>query len=144
MGKMKRLRVYLGGLAAGVFIFCANYMLHGLILANDWHAAMTALGRTSTSSNMASSMILFLLQSLVAGIACAWVYAAVRPRFGPGPGTALRSALWVWIMISLSPGLINAAFGLFPSRLVIVPLVGDLVIVVIASQIAGAIYQEAA
>ena len=144
MGKMNRMRVYLGGLVAGIVIFFADYGLHGLMLKNDWTAAMASLGKPQTSQSMASSMGLFFLQALIAGIASAWVYAAIRPRFGPGPGTALRSALWVWVMISLSPSLIHAALDIFPGRLVIVPLIGDLVILIIAGQVAGVIYKEPA
>jgi len=143
MGKMNRKRVYLGGLVAGVFIFFADYLLHGLMLSADWKAAMTALGKAPTPENAASSMLLFGLQSLVVGVAAAWVYAAIRPRLGAGAGTAVRGGLWVWVMASLSPTIVNQAMGLLPSRLIVVPLVGDLIILVIASVIAGAIYQEA-
>ena len=144
MGTMNRTRVYLGGLVAGVFIFLANYVLHGLMLSADWKAAMSALGKAPTSENAASSMILFGLEALVTGVAAAWVYAAIRPRFGAGAGTAVRGGLWVWVMASLGPAIINRALGLFPSRLIVVPLIGDLIILVLASVIAGAIYQEAA
>lgn len=144
MGRMNRMRVYLGGVVAGVFIFCANYVLHGLMLKADWDAAMTALGKSPTPENMASSMGLFALQALVVGVAAAWVYAAIRPRFGAGAGTAVRGGLWVWVMASLSPTIINQAMGLFPSKLIVTPLIGDLIIIVLASMIAGAIYKEAA
>lgn len=144
MGKMNRARVYLGGVLAGVFIFFADYVLHGLLLGADWKAAMAALGKPDTGQNMASSMALFFAQALVVGIAAAWVYASIRPRYGAGPGTAVRGGLWVWIMTSVSPGLIETALGLYPSKLVLVPLVGDLVIIQLASQIAGALYKEAA
>ena len=144
MGTMNRARVYLGGLLAGVFIFFADYLLHGLMLGTDWKAAMAALGKPDTGQNMASSMGLFFAQALVIGIAATWVYASIRPRYGAGPGTAARGGLWVWIMASVSPCIVNTALGLFPSRLVLVPLVGDLIIIMLASQIAGALYKEAA
>jgi hypothetical protein len=35
---------------------------------------------------------------LVLGIALVWTYAAVRPRFGPGPRTAFFSALLFWLL----------------------------------------------
>jgi hypothetical protein len=144
MGRMNRMRVYLGGVVAGVFIFCADYVLHGLMLKADWDAAMTALGKTQTPENMASSMGLFAAQSLVVGVAVSWVYAAIRPRFGAGAGTAVRGGIWVWVMASLSPTLVNTAMGLLPSKLLMTPLVGDLIIIVLASVLAGAIYKEAA
>ena len=144
MGGMNRTRVYLGGLAAGLFIFCADYVLHGVLLGADWKAAMASLGRPDTGQNMATSMGLFFAQAVVAGVAAAWVYAAIRPRYGAGPGTAVRGGLWVWVMTSVSPGLIAMAMGLYPAKLIAVPLVGDLIILLLASQIAGALYKEAA
>lgn len=144
MGKMNRMRVYLGGLVAGIFIFFCNFLLHGLMLGEDWKGAMAALGKSPTPEQQSGSMIYFGAQALVAGFAASWVYAAIRPRFGAGAGTAVRGALWVWAMLSLSPGIINMALGLFPQRLIVVPLIGDLVILVLASVLAGAIYKEAA
>jgi hypothetical protein len=35
--------------------------------------------------------------SFVVGILLVWVYAAIRPRFGPGGKTAVYAALIVWI-----------------------------------------------
>ena len=35
--------------------------------------------------------------SFVIGILLVWVYAAMRPRFGAGPRTAVYAALVVWI-----------------------------------------------
>jgi hypothetical protein len=134
-----------GGLVAGLFIFCADYVLHGVLLGADWKAAMSALGRPEPgSAEQMHSMLMFFAQALVAGVACSWLYAAIRPRFGAGPGTALRAGLWGWVMLSLSGGIVAHAIGLYPLRLVVVPLAGDLVIYSIAAQIAGALYQEAA
>lgn len=31
------------------------------------------------------------------GLLLVWLYAAMRPRFGPGPKTAILAALVVWI-----------------------------------------------
>ena len=135
MGRMNRMRVYLGGLVAGVFIFCADYVLHGLMLKADWDSAMTTLGKSPNPEHMGASMVVFGFQALVVGVAAAWVYAAIRPRFGAGVGTGVRGGLWVWVMASLSPTLVNHAMNLFPTKLIII---------VLASVIAGAIYQEAA
>ena len=144
MGRMNGMRVFMGGLVAGAFIFFANFLLHGLLLSADWKSAMTALGRPSTSENMGSSMALFACQALVVGFSAAWLYASIRPRYGAGAGTAARGGLWVWAMASLGPTFVNQAMGLLPSKLIVVPLVGDLIIILLASEIAGAIYREAA
>jgi hypothetical protein len=48
------------------------------------------------------------------GILVIWTYAAIRPRFGPGPRTAVRAALIPFIGITL----VLAGFtsmGVFPT-----------------------------
>jgi hypothetical protein len=32
------------------------------------------------------------------GLVLVWTYAAIRPRFGPGPKTAVTAALVIWIV----------------------------------------------
>jgi len=35
--------------------------------------------------------------SFIIGMLLVWLYAAIRPRFGPGPKTAVYAALVVWV-----------------------------------------------
>ncbi len=42
-------------------------------------------------------MVLYLGLGFMVGIVAVWMYAAVRPRYGAGPSTTLRMAVWlVW------------------------------------------------
>jgi hypothetical protein len=41
----------------------------------------------------------FVINGFIASTARVWLYAAIRPRFGPGPATAIRAGLaggWVY------------------------------------------------
>jgi hypothetical protein len=58
-------------------------------------------------------MVIFILMSFVAGIVTIWLYAAVRPRLGAGPGTAIIIAIPVWILASLMPATRFSLLGLF-------------------------------
>jgi hypothetical protein len=45
--------------------------------------------------------------------------AAVRPRLGPGPGTALHTGIAVWLLGYWLPMLTWIPMGLFPWNLVV-------------------------
>ena len=47
------------------------------------------------------------------GIAAVWLYAAIRPRYGAGAGTAVRAGVAVWFFTSLLAIIAMRAMGLF-------------------------------
>ncbi len=141
MGKINWGRVILGGLVAGVVINILEFVLHGVLLRSDWEAAMTALGK-SMQAGGAASMVYYNLGGFVAGLAGAWLYAGIRPRYGAGPGTAAKAGLGAWVLGCLGPTLIMMGFGLFNTKLYWFPAIADLVVYQVALQVAGALYQE--
>ena len=50
-----------------------------------------------------------------------WLYAAIRPRYGPGPKTALMAGLAWWVIVSLQSGKWVAA-GFVPVKATLAPL----------------------
>ena len=142
MGKINMGRVILAGLVAGLVADVLGYVTDGVLLASQWDAGMKALGQTNLSSNQ---WIWFNALGLVGGIAVIWVYAAIRPRFGPGPKTAVLAGVAVWFVGSLLP---NLSFmwvgGLFTHQLTLMTTLGNVVEIVIGA-IAGAyLYKESA
>jgi hypothetical protein len=140
MGKINISRVILAGLVAGIVADILGYLVDGILLAPQWASGMTALGRTGFSSNQ---WIWFNLLGLVSGIVLIWIYAAIRPRFGPGVKTAVWAGLAVWVVGSLLPNLSFMWFGgLFSGRLMIMTTLGA-VVEIVAGAIAGAaLYKE--
>ena len=45
MGKINWGRVFLGGLLAGVVLNLFEFVLHSIVLEEDWQAAFAALGK---------------------------------------------------------------------------------------------------
>ena len=84
-----RVRVILGGLLAGLVINIVEYITNGVVLKQAWGQAMQTLGKSAELS--AGAIVMFNVWGFLLGIAAVWLYAAMRPRYGPGASTAIRA-----------------------------------------------------
>jgi hypothetical protein len=133
-------RVFLGGLLAGVFINISEFLLHAVVLKKDLEDAMRSLNRTLPMTGGQTAV--WVLFGFAIGIASVWLYAAIRPRYGPGAGTASRAAVAVWFFGSLLGAIGNANLGLFPSNVLVVGVIWELVQTVIATMLGAWAYKE--
>ena len=142
MGRINVGRVVLGGIVAGIVADVLGYVVDGVLLASQWAEGMKALGRPDFTTNQ---LIGFNIIGLAAGIFTMWLYAAIRPRYGAGPRTAMWAGLAVWFAGVLLPnvGFMGAA-GLFPINLALMTTVGGIVEWVLAALAGAALYQEGA
>lgn len=138
MGKINWSRVLLGGLLAGVIINAVEFLTNGVVLGRDWEAAMKALSRTMSPGALA----VFFIWGFLAGISAIWLYAAARPRFGPGAKSAALTGFAFWIFCYALPTLGTWAFGVFPQRLLVIGTLVGLVEVILASVAGAALYKE--
>jgi len=90
-------RVLLGGLVAGVVINVCEGVMNGVVLANQWAEQMTSLNRSPAGS--IKQILVLNLWGFAAGIMLVWLYAAIRPRLGAGPKTAVCAGLFLWAAI---------------------------------------------
>ena len=143
MGRINWVRVLLGGVVAGVVINIFEFVTNGVFLAADWEALMKALGRTNFPSS--SAAFIFLIWGFLSGIGTIWLYAAVRPRFGPGVKTAVLTGFAFWLLTTVLRTIDDAGVGypfLYPTRLLTI-LVFVCLMQYIAASLAGAwIYKE--
>jgi hypothetical protein len=138
MGKINWGRVLLGGIVAGVVINIFEYVTNGRVLAADWASAMQALGHSMPPN----AVPYFVLWGFLVGIGTVWLYAAVRPRFGSGPGTAILAGFAMWLIGYVFPNLVWLALALVPSRLTVITSLVGFVEIIVATLIGGWIYQE--
>ena len=134
-------RVILGGIVAGIVSDLLGFVVDGVWLAPRWNAGLKALGHGPFAPNQ---FIGFNLLGVACGVVAVWIYAAIRPRFGPGVVTAVKAGAAVWFVGTLLPNLgFMYLAGLFPHRLTLYTTIGGLFEIVIGT-IAGAIvYREA-
>jgi hypothetical protein len=111
MAKINTRRVIIGGIIAGVICFVGDGVVHGILLRDRWAQIMTTLGKGSIEVGSQHPGY-FLAYDLLKGLIAIWLYAAARPRFGPGPATALLAAVTVWLLVIPVPtiGLLPMAF----------------------------------
>ena len=140
MAHTNRARVILGGLLAGLVINIVEYITNGVILREAWAQAMQALGKSGAFTM--GGIVIFNIWGFLLGIAAVWLYAAIRTRYGPGPKTAIRAGLVIWVIAVFLPNLGNYPLGLFPARLLIISTVVALVESVVATLAGAWLYRE--
>ena len=91
-------KVVVGGLAAGVVSNILGYVFFGVLLGPRMEAESVAVAPALQGRGMSGSAIgAHVIAEFVLAILLVWLYAAMRPRFGPGPRTAVYAALAVWL-----------------------------------------------
>jgi hypothetical protein len=138
MGKINITRVLLGGLLAGLVVNVFEFVTNGVVLASQWDAGMKALGRQMPRS----APVAFIVSGFLVGIGAIWLYAAARPRFGPGPQTAALTGLGFWAFGYALPNSGFVALGIFPMRLIVVSTLVGLVELIAASLCGAWFYKE--
>jgi hypothetical protein len=140
MRQINWIRVLIGGIVAGLIIDVVQWLLNGVFLGSEWRQTMQALGRPVQET--AGSIVFYIVLGLVYGILAIGTYAAIRPRFGPGPTAALYAGLGVWLLGYFLPQLTWMPMGLFPARLVAIVMVVGLAEILLATEAGAWIYQE--
>ena len=139
MGKINLGRVILGGLVAGLVMNIGEYVLNEPILGAQWVAAMESLNRQPVGGN---AIALFVVATFILGVTTIWIYAAIRPRMGAGPSTAICAGLLVWFLVSLYPAAFYVAMDLFPQNLLLMAVVWAFFEIPIAAVAGAWFYQE--
>jgi len=109
-------KVITGGLLAGLVMNILDFLNNYLIVGKEFEANATRLGLDPAAAASTTGMVTWVVIDFLLGILLVFIYAAIRPRFGPGVKTAIYSGLMPWagialIMFGLTTG------GLFPMAL---------------------------
>ena len=131
-------RILLGGLVAGVIINASEFLLNGVVLATQMQADLARHNLTMAGW----AMPFYVLMAFVLGLALAWIYAAIRPRFGAGFRTSLIAAAVVWSLAYVLPTVGLLAMGAGDTSSYLLALVWGAAELVIAAAVAGYFYHE--
>jgi len=138
MGKINTARVLLGGLLAGLIINIFEYVLNGVVFASRWADFEKMIGRQMRPG----AIPFFIVSAFVAGIGVVWLYAAARPRLGPGAKTAALTGAAYWFFAHAIPDANSIAAGVVPGRLMATIALIMLVGVILASVCGAWLYKE--
>jgi hypothetical protein len=137
---MNYARVLLGGLVAGIVLNIGEFLLNGVLLAKQMEEFFSKCGLTPPGS---SALIILVMLTFLMGIFIVYVYAAIRPRYGPGPKTAICAGLIAWFCVYFYNNAVGFALGFVPTNLFVIALAWGLVEYILGA-IAGAwVYKEA-
>jgi uncharacterized membrane protein len=135
-------RVVLGGLVAGLIINVVEFAVNGVLLKENWAVAMKAIGRTGEISG--AQMVAFNIVGFLIGIFTIWLYSAIRPRYGPGPKTAICAGAAVWVLGYLLASIAPMVLHILPRRLMAIAILVGLVEVVVGAVVGAWLYTEKA
>ena len=133
-------RVLIGGLVAGLILNVGEFLLNDIVLGAQMKTWLAAHNFQEPATGF---MIVAVLGTLVLGIVMVLGYAAIRPRFGAGPKTAVIAALFAWFGIYLYSGTINGILFGIPTATLLTGIGWGLVEYIVATLAGAALYKEA-
>jgi hypothetical protein len=132
-------RVLVGGVVAGLVINIGEFILNMLVLGAEMEAMVARLNLPPIGGQQ---IAVFTALMFALGIGTVWLYAAVRPRFGAGLGTALCVGAAVWFFAYLYPTVASVTMGMIPAGTATIALVWGLVEVLAGAAVGAWLYQE--
>ena len=140
MGKINWGRVVLCGLVTG-----GTWMaLTAPVLIRGFHESeyVEAL-RAARASARFNPLLVAAPLNFLAGIWIVWLYAAIRPRYGPGPKTAAVAGLAGWLAVAVIEVELSS-LHLLPISLggLAVPLGVSLPVMIVAAMVGAWQYKE--
>jgi hypothetical protein len=139
MGRINVGRVILGGLLAGLVINIGETILNVVVLAQAMEDTLRARNLPALGGTAIGGFVGF---AFLLGIFTVCLYAAIRPRFGPGPKTAVIAGLFVWYFAYFYGASGMLLMGFYPAKVATVGVGWGLVEIVLASVAGAWVYTE--
>jgi hypothetical protein len=139
MTQMNIGRVIAGGLLAGLVVNVGETILNMVVIADDMQSALEARNLPQMTG---AGIGTFVAMAFGLGILMVWLYAAIRPRFGPGVRTAIIAALAIWLLVYVWGGLGDTVMGFMPTGTAVVAMLWGLGESIVATVAGAAVYRE--
>jgi hypothetical protein len=135
-------RVILGGLVGGVVGNVCDFAWNMTVMKDDMTALATRFGVDPAAMNSFAGAAPWIAVDFVFGLLLVFSYAAMRPRFGPGPKTAIIAALILFVGVTaVLYGF--TSMGMMPMNSFVKGSATALVSVVASSLVGASLYKEA-
>ena len=128
-----------GGVVAGLIMNVSELILNVPVAGARMEAELKAINLPPPGGG---AIALFSLTTLALGILLIWLYAAIRPRFGAGPKTAICAGLLVWTLSYLYASVFFGGLGVNSWGLIALGLAWSLVECLVAALAGAYLYSE--
>jgi len=95
MNRINTGRLILGGLVAGVIANALDFVINTYLMANEGSEMIQRLNLRPDV--VEGSMLTWIIVDFIYGMVLVFAYVAMRPRFGPGPKTAVIAGMSFWV-----------------------------------------------
>jgi hypothetical protein len=99
-----------GGTLAAIVMNICDYVSNNFILANDWDRVARLRNIDMAVMGSLTATLTYVLVDVVLGFLVVLTYAAIRPRFGRGAGTASVAAFIVFMAQALDRATLAGSF----------------------------------
>ena len=134
-------RVVAGGLVAGVVANAIDFVTNTYVLGADIAAWAPTRNIDPAAMNSGPVAATWIVVDFIMGLLLVSTYAAMRPRFGAGPKTAILAGLALWVAVTV----VLFGFtqmGVFSMALFVKGSITSLVNALAASVAGAAVYKE--
>ena len=132
-------RVILGGLVAGLILNIGEFLLNDFVLVKQIEDMVRRMNVPPPGGSFVATAVglTFLL-----GIVIVWIYAMIRPRFGPGPKTAIVAGFVAWFCVYLYAGILQATIMGVPANYLLLGMVWGIIEYILAAVAGAWLYKE--
>lgn len=142
MTKINFARLFVGGLVASVLLFLSDGFLHEQVFKQYWEYVYQGIGAKPPEPGHAFSMLYFFIFELGRGFGAILLYVLMRPSYGPGPKTAVLSAVAAWLAFSVTAPAEFIPLGFYGRRLWVMVAAAQLITSIATNLLAAWIYRE--
>lgn len=129
-----------GGLAAGLIMNISEFILNVPVAGAQMDAELLSHNLPPVGNG---AIAVFTAVTFLLGIATVWLYAAIRPRLGPGPKTAMVAGVVVWALSYAYASVFFYMLGMQSLGLVVLGVVWSAIEMIVASSVGAYLYKEA-
>jgi hypothetical protein len=140
MNKINFPRVILGGLVAGLVMNIGEVLLNDVIMGAQMKEFIARLRVPEPGGSFVAVAVIL---TFIMGVVLVWLYAAMRPRLGPGPKTAICAGVIGWLFACFYCGIINGLILQVPRNMMIIGIVWCFIEYTVAAVAGAWLYKEA-
>jgi hypothetical protein len=139
MSRINYGRVLIAGLVAGIVANAFDFVVNTYLMVDESAEMISRLNLNP--AKVQGSMPVWIIVDFLWGLLLVFTYAAIRPRFGAGPKTAVIAGVTLWLGVTMTMAGF-ASMGILTQTAFIKGSALYLVSTMAASLAGGAVYKE--